>query len=77
MTNIQFRQKLYHFNDNAEEKKLKAIYTIVKSDIEQETLLTDEQKSELDRRLEEYIQGKGKNYSLKSAMSRIRKISVI
>jgi putative addiction module component (TIGR02574 family) len=73
MTNIQLRQKLHHFIDNAEEKKLKAIYTMVESDIEQKSLLSDEQKSELDRRLEEYMQGKGKSYSLKSAMSRIRK----
>ncbi|MEP7170156.1 MAG: addiction module protein [Bacteroidota bacterium] len=73
MTNIQLRQKLHRFIDTAEEKKLKAIYTIVESDIEQKSLLTDEQKSEIDQRLEEYMQGKGKNYSLKSAMNRIRK----
>jgi putative addiction module component (TIGR02574 family) len=73
MTNFQLRQKLHRFIDTAEEKKLKAIYTMVESDIEGQSLLTDEQKSELDKRLDEYMQGKGKNYSLKSAMNRIRK----
>ncbi len=73
MTNIQLRQKLHQFIDKAEDRKLKAIYTIIENDIEQSSLLTDEQKAELDKRLEEYIQGKGKNYSLKSAMNRIRR----
>jgi putative addiction module component (TIGR02574 family) len=73
MTNFQLRQKLHRFIDTAEEKKLKTIYTMVESDIEGQSLLTDEQKSELDKRLDEYMQGKGKNYSLKSAMNRIRK----
>ncbi|HKR06806.1 MAG TPA: hypothetical protein VJY62_19375 [Bacteroidia bacterium] len=73
MTSIQLRQKLHQFIDRAEERKLKAIYTMVENDIEQPSLLTGEQKKELDKRLEDYMQGKGKNYSMKNAISRIRK----
>jgi hypothetical protein len=73
MTNIQLRQKLHQFIDVAEEKKLKAIYVMVEEDIEIHSLLTDKQKAELDERLEDYLQKKGKNYGWKEAVTKIRK----
>ena len=73
MTQVQLRSRLHQFIDNADERKLKAIYKIVNSELETKSLMTDEQKAELDIRLDEYMQGKGKNYSLNTALSRIRK----
>jgi putative addiction module component (TIGR02574 family) len=73
MTNVQMRNKLHRFIDSAEEKKLKAIYVMVEDDIEAPSLLTDDQKAELDKRLKEYHQGKGKNYTWSEAVKKIRK----
>jgi hypothetical protein len=55
---------------NLEDKKIKAFYTIVESDIEnEETIYTPEFKAELDQRQEDYKNGKmsffyKKNYDL-------------
>jgi hypothetical protein len=72
MTSVQLRKKLHQFIDRAEEKKLKAIYTMVEDDIEVESLLTKEQMAELDSRLEEYYKGTGKNFSLPKALKKVR-----
>ena len=71
MTSIQLRKKLHSYIDTAEEKKLKAIYTMVEDEIETPSLLTPEQKKELDKRLVEYQQGKTKLYSWKEAKEMI------
>ena len=72
MTQVQLRSKLHRFIDSADEKKLHAIYKIVNNEMENKSLMSDEQKAELDLRLNEYIEGKGKNYTLNMAVKRIR-----
>ena len=72
MTQVQLRSKLHQFIDSADEKKLHAIYKIVNNEMENKSLMSDEQKAELDFRLNEYIKGKGKNYTLNTALKRIR-----
>lgn len=54
------REKLHHYIDQVEDKKIKAIYTIVQSDIKEEeaTELTPAQKKELDKRLADHKSGK-------------------
>ncbi len=42
---------------------------------ESQSLLSNEQKAELDRRLEEYKQGKGKNYTWEEVKMKLRKDS--
>jgi putative addiction module component (TIGR02574 family) len=73
MTSTQLRKKLHRFIDSAEEKKLKAIYVMVEDEIEVQSLLSDKQKAELDKRYEEYLQGKGKNYTWEEAKMKIKK----
>ncbi|MGZ3776198.1 MAG: addiction module protein [Mucilaginibacter sp.] len=63
MTTASIKQRLHEYIDSAEDKKLKAIYTLLEDDIEDEYQLTDEQKAELDRRLYNYQNGVGKNYT--------------
>ncbi len=72
MTALTLRHKLHHYIDTAEEKKLNAIYTIFENEIEHSSMLTAEQKAELDNRLEEYMQGKGKNFSWNNAIKKIK-----
>ena len=63
MRTTQIRQQLHDYIDSAEDKKLKAIYTLIESDIHEESSLTDEQKKELDRRYEDYENGIGETYT--------------
>ena len=49
--NITLRQKLHHYIETADEKQLKAFYTLMKKDIDVSfSTLSDEQKIELDER---------------------------
>ena len=63
MTTTQIKQQLHDYIDNAETKKLKAIYTLLESDIEDGYEFTDEQKAELDKRHDDYVNGIGKMYT--------------
>jgi hypothetical protein len=71
------RNKLHQFIDNAEDKKIKAIYTIFEEDIaeinEAEEEYTAEFKAELDRRYEDYKKD-GKTISRHEADKRIKKL---
>jgi putative addiction module component (TIGR02574 family) len=63
MSSAQIRQRLHDYIDIAEDKKLKAIYTLLQDDIDDGYQLTEEQKAELDRRLHDYKNGIGRTYS--------------
>ena len=71
---MALRQKLHQFIDSIEEKKIKAIYTLFESEIEQsEVTYTEEFKAELDKRVEYYRNG-GKMVSPTEMSKRIRAI---
>ena len=72
MNTALIKNKLHVYIDNVEQKKLKAIYTMFESDIENTSMLSKEQKKELDFRLEEYMQGKTKSYSWEEAVKKIK-----
>lgn len=65
MTTTQIRQQLHNYIDNAGDKKLKAIYTLLEDniDVELDYKLSKEQKAELDQRFYELENGIGKNYN--------------
>ncbi|HEY8928250.1 MAG TPA: addiction module protein [Mucilaginibacter sp.] len=66
MRTSQIKQQLHDYIDSAEDKKLKAIYTLVKDDIDVSTddsFLTAEQKSILDQRYADHLSGKSKSYT--------------
>jgi hypothetical protein len=58
MKTTAIRQRLHQFIETAEEKKVKAIYTLFEDEITQdEWEYTDEFKAELDRRYAHYKNG--------------------
>lgn len=71
MTTAKIKQRLHEYIDTAEDKKLKAIYTLLQDDIDSDSYLTKEQMAELDRRLEDYQNGKGKTYTWEETVAHI------
>jgi len=69
MRTAQIRQQLHEYIDTAEDKKLKAIYTLLEDEIADEYELTAEQKKELDRRYDDYQNGIGKTYTRQEAIA--------
>jgi hypothetical protein len=63
MRTTQIKQQLHDYIDSAEDKKLKAIYTLLEDDITEGFVLSNEQKSELDRRYSNHQNGIGKSYN--------------
>ncbi len=62
MSTAQIRQRLHEIIDTAEDKKLKAIYTLLEDD-SIDYQLSAAQKKELDRRLNDHENGIGKTYT--------------
>jgi hypothetical protein len=74
-TTNTLREKLHHYIDHVEDKKIKAFYTIVESDIENEgTIYTPEFKAELDQRQEDYKNGKTKLITASESKKRMQKL---
>jgi len=69
MRTTQIKQQLHDYIDSAEDKKLKAIYTLVEDDLTDEFALIAEQKKELDRRYDNYQNGIGKTYTWEEAVA--------
>jgi len=63
MSTAEIKQKLHEYIDTAEDKKIKAIYALLENEMIDEFTYTDEQKKELDRRYDDYMNGIGKTYT--------------
>lgn len=63
MSITQLKQQLHEYIDSAEDKKLKAIYTLIEDDITEGYQFSEDQKKELDRRYDDYMNGIGKTYT--------------
>ncbi len=64
MSTAEIRQRLHEIIETTEDKKLKAIYTLLESDDSDDGYtLSAAQKKELDRRLSDYENGIGKTYT--------------
>lgn len=68
------REKLHQFIDNAEEKRVKAIYNLLEDEIEEiQQEYNEEFKAELDKRID-YFQSGGKMISPREMSLRLGKI---
>jgi len=65
MTATALRKKAHQYLDTVDDTMLKSIYALLKEyrKNQGETLLTEEQKVELDKRMEEHKSGKSKSYT--------------
>ena len=72
MRTTQIRQQLHDYIDNAEDKKLKAIYTLLEDDLSGSYQLSKEQKEELDRRYNDYMNGVGETYTMEQTIAMAR-----
>jgi len=74
MKTTAIRQRLHQFIETAEEKKVKAIYTLFENEIIQdEWEYSDKFKAELDRRYKYYKNG-GKMVSASQSARRVREL---
>ena len=69
MTTTLIRKKLISYLENADEKKVKAIYTIFEDDINDENsfTLSEEQVKFLDNEKQNHLSGKSKSYTWEDA----------
>lgn len=75
MTTLAIRQQLHNYLEIAEDKKIKAIYTMMEEEIKESAVeYTDEFKAELDTRNAEYKSGKAKIVTAAESKKRIQKI---
>ena len=74
MTTGQIKQRLHDYIDTAEDKKLKAIYTLLQEGISDKYELSDTQKAELDRRLSNHENGLGKSFNWEETVTNARNL---
>lgn len=69
------RQKLHSYLEVADDKKVKAMYTMLEEEIEQSAVeYTDEFKNVLDKRYADYKSGKAKMFTPAESKRKVQKI---
>ncbi len=75
MTTSAIRQQLHNYLEVAEDKKIKAIYTMMAEEIKERSVdYTNEFKAELDLRYADYKSGNAKMITAAESKKRIKKI---
>lgn len=69
----EIKQKLHHYIDTAEDKKLQAIYTILESEIEGESFYSEEEVKMFYDRRQNHLDGNSKSYTIDEANDSIRR----
>ena len=74
MKTEDIRQKLHHYIETAEDKKVKAIFTMVEDEIEETFNHWNDEKfiNEVQRREDRYLDGTSKTFTLKQSAGRVR-----
>jgi hypothetical protein len=74
MKTLDIRQKLHHYIEPAQDKKVKGIYTMVEEEIQEPYDYWNDKEflSELRRRQEAYKSGQTKTHTLQEALKKIR-----
>lgn len=66
------KQKLHHYIDVADEKKLQAIYTILEDEIEGEYFYTQDEIKMFYERRQKHLNGEGKTYTVEETLNLVR-----
>jgi len=66
------KQKLHHYIDIADEKKLQAIYTILEDEIEGDYFYSQEEIKEFYDRRQKHLSGESKSYTVEEALNLVR-----
>ena len=74
MTTVAIRQKLMTYLADADDSKVKALYTLLEKEIQDDNtfVLTDEQLQILDKEREMHLSGQTKSYSREEARQIIK-----
>lgn len=72
MRTTEIKQQLHNYIDTVEDKKLKAIYTLLEADMQDRSQLSDAQKIELDKRMAEHENGIGRTFTWEESINIIR-----
>jgi uncharacterized membrane protein YheB (UPF0754 family) len=72
MTVTAIKEKLHSYIEHADDKKLKAIYTLLENEVNAD--IADEKLiEELDRRWDNYLSGASKTYTIDESIKEIKK----
>lgn len=75
MDTSTIRRHLHNYLEVADDKKIKALYTIIENDIkENDFVYSDELKAELDKRYAEYANGPAEMNTASDSKKRIEKL---
>jgi putative addiction module component (TIGR02574 family) len=75
MDTTSIRQRLHSWLETADEKKLRAIYTMVEDDVERDAVVyTEDYKQELNRRVAAYKDGSEPAITAQESKERINKL---
>lgn len=71
MTTTEIRNKLHHYIDTAQERKVKAIFTMVEDEIDEPSLNWEDEKfiEELKTREANYLNGKNKGFTIAESVA--------
>ena len=72
MTNAAIRQQLHQFIDITDDKKIEALYTLLKNDIDPQYSFTEDELNVLHERAEKYLKGETKTYTVEESHNMIR-----
>jgi beta-phosphoglucomutase-like phosphatase (HAD superfamily) len=76
MKTAELKKKLHNYIDAAQEKKLKAIYTMIEEELDEINDFWEDDGfvAELERREKEYLDGKAKTYTVKATIAGVNKV---
>jgi len=72
MEAANIKQKLHHYIDVADEKKLQAIYTILEDEIEGEYFYTQDEIKMFYERRQKHLNGESKSYTVAETLNLVR-----